>query len=266
MPNLTFDTLDSVPEGLKEHAKENPDTKKFVVNVVPEVKLAEFRDNNVRISQERDTLAGVVQKLKPIVGDNVDGFVSEFGELKTLAQRVKDGKLQASDAIEAEVANRVAQMKTSFEAQNQQTAAQLAEANRRAEQADNKYRSSIISRAVTEAVVNEKSGANPGALEDILTRAMRVFQVGDDGKMIAKNGDAIIYGADGATPITPLEWLGKLRESAGYLFKGSNGGGASGGTVVGNGYKGTGMTEENWSKLKPEEKLRRAHAQKQKTA
>jgi hypothetical protein len=258
MPNLTFDTLELIPEGLKEHAKQVDG--KFIVDVVPGAKLVEFRENNITASRQRDEALAVLAKLKPVVGEDVDTFVTKFGELNTIAQQVKDGKLQGTDAIEAEVVNRVGAMKTGFETQLQEAARKAAEAETRASTSDLKWRRSIVARAVTEAVIDESSGANPSALGDILTRAYGVFQVSDDDKLVAKDGEAVIYGSDGATPMTPKEWLASIRKNAGHLFKGSNGGGASGGTS-GAGQFG-GLTQEAFAKLSPMAKLDLAHKQK----
>jgi hypothetical protein len=251
MPNISFATLDEVPEGLREHAKQTDG--RFVVNVVPEVRLAEFRENNIAISRERDSLKGVVGKLAPIVGEDVDGFVQNYGTLTTIAQQVKDGTLKGSDAIQAEVDNRVATMKTGFESQLQQKSAEAAQWQSAAAEADQRFKRSIVDRAVTEAVVSDASGANPGALSDILVRAYSVFQVGNDGRLVAKDGDAIIYGADGATPMTPLEWMGKLRQQAPYFFKNSSGGGANGGNGQNPAYGG--MSKADFDRLPPERKL-----------
>jgi hypothetical protein len=257
MPNLTFDTLELVPEGLKEHAKSTDG--KFVVDVVPQSKLAEFRENNITVSRQRDDALGVLSKLKPVIGDDVDLFLTSFGEMKTTAQQVKDGKLKATDAIETEVQNRVSAMKTGYDTQIQTLSLETATSKSEAAQAKAELNRSIVERAVTDAVVNEASGANPGALSDILTRAYSVFKTTPEGKLIAKEGEAIIYGADGATPMTPLEWMAKLRVQAPYLFKSSNGGGATGNTGNGSGFRGTGLSEDTYRKLSPLQKLTMAN-------
>jgi hypothetical protein len=262
MPNITFDTLDVVPDGLKEHAKKDEASGKFLVSVVPEVKLNEFRDTNVRVSQERDALGVVVQKIKPLIGDDIDAFIAQYTELATMSQQVKDGKLKASGDIEAEVLNRVASMKTGFETQlTQAQQALVAERNARVE-ATTKYNRSIIDQNVTQAVITPTSGANPEALNDILTRAYGVFQVQADGKLIAKDGEAIIYGVDGATPMTPMEWMTKLRVQAPYLFNQSGGGGANGGQQGGGTAERGGMTKEAFNALSPEARLRIYHKAK----
>lgn len=256
MPNLTYDALDVVPEGLKDYAKKDEASGKFVVEVVPGVKLAEFRDNNIAISKQRDELAATVGKLKPHIGDDLDAFITTLGELNQTAQGVKDGKLKSTADIEAEVLRRVESMKTGFENQIKELGLRAATAEQTAGVADQKFKRSIVDRAVTQAVVDASSGALPTALDDILTRAYRVFKVADEGKITAMDGEAVIYGADGVSPMTPLEWMGKLREQAPHFFKNSNGGGASGGTVAGSF---GGKSPEEMAKMSPMQRLQLAN-------
>lgn len=58
----------------------------------------------------------------------------------------------------------------------------------------------------------------PGAVNDIVTRGMSVFRADDEGRVQAFDGDQLMYGSDG-TPLTPEEWLGKLRVTAGFFFR-----------------------------------------------
>jgi len=253
MPDLTFDTLDTVPEGLREVAKEN--NGKFVVSVVPAAKLNEFRDNNVAISKERDALKVVAESIKPLMAENetVEQFITRFGTLRDIEQQVKDGKLTAKGDIEAEVGRRVSEMKTGFERTNSEQAKALAAAIAERDAATHRWRQGIVERFVTEAVVADGSGALPSALPDILNRAAGVFSVGEDGKLTAKDGEAIMYGADGTSPMTPKEWLAKLKDQAPHFFKASSGGGASGG---GGSAQYGGMSQADFNALPPAEKMR----------
>ena len=260
MPKISFDTAEAIPAGLKEFATE--ENGKFVVDAVPAVKLTEFRDNNIAISRERDRLNGIVSRLAPVVGEDVDAFLANYLEISGIATQVKDGKLKGSDAIEAEILNRVASMKTGFERQLSDAAVAKTNAERLAQTYDQRYRRTVVDQAVTQAVIADVSGALPSALPDILGRAYQVFQVSDDGKLVAKDGDAIIYGSDGTSPMTPIEWVtGKLRETAPYFFKNSNGGGATGGGTAGDARFG-GMNEADFRKLSPEKKLALANSLK----
>lgn len=251
MPDIVYDALDKVPEGLREHAKEQDG--KVVVKVVPQVKLDEFRQTNITLSQERDALKAQFEPLKKLIGEDVKAFEDELTELRSTVQKVKDGTLKGTDAIQAEVAQRVAQMRGDYERQLAEKATEVSAWKQQAAEADQKFRRSLVDRAVTDAVLNEKSGAEPRALPDILSRAYAVFQVDDAGKLVAKDGEAVIYGSDGATPMTPIEWLSKLKSDAPYFFKSSTGGGASG-SQGSKDYGG--MTKEQFQKLPAAERLR----------
>lgn len=258
MPDVIFETMDAVPEGLREYAKRNDDGK-VTVNVVPKVKLDEFRDTNIRISQERDQAKVFIESVRPFVGEDPAAFKARLEELQGIAQQVHDGKLKGSADVESELTRRTAQMKTEFERQNQEKAREAAEWRQKAELNDQKYRRTLIDRAVTDAVLNERSGAEARALPDILARAYSIFTVQEDGKIVAKDGEAVIYGADGATPMTALEWLGKLKEHAPYFFKNSNGGGANGGGMNQGGTRlPNGLTQADFDKLPAAEKLKAA--------
>lgn len=253
MPDITFDTAEAIPEGLRDVAKEA--NGKFVVNVVAASKLDEFRTNNINISKERDTFKAVADAIKPLLTENetVEQFIARFGGLREIEQQVKDGKLTAKGDIDAEVQRRVAEMKTGFERTNADQAKALADAIKDRDAATLRWRQSIVERHVTEAVVADGSGALPSALPDILNRAANVFYVGDDGKLTAKDGEAIMYGADGTSPMTPKEWLAKLKEVAPHFFKASSGGGASGG---GGSAQYGGMSQADFNALPPAEKMR----------
>jgi hypothetical protein len=72
-------------------------------------------------------------------------------------------------------------------------------------------------------------GLVPSAIEDALSRAMNVFKVGEDGKLLAEENGSTAYGKDGRTPLTPSEWLESMKEKAPHWFPAPVGGGAGGG-------------------------------------
>jgi hypothetical protein len=63
-----------------------------------------------------------------------------------------------------------------------------------------------------------------------------------------------MYGADGSTPMTPMEWLAKLREEKPFLFKQSEGGGSGGGGRPG------GLSQADLQKMSPVERMNYARA------
>ena len=256
MPDIFFETLDSVPEAFRDIAEEKDG--KVAINVVANSKLKEFRDNNIKVSTERDELAKKVAALTSILGEDVDAdeFASELAELRDTAQKVKDGKLKADGDIAKEVEARVAAMRSDYEKRLQEAGKEASAWKDKAGVSESKYKRSLVDRAVTDAAVAEGSGVETKALPDILERARKVFQVDEEGKLIAKDGEATIYGGDGSTPMTPKEWLEKLKGDAPYFFKQSNGGGAGGNT---DGKLPGGMSQEEWDKLPAKKKLEYAN-------
>lgn len=60
-----------------------------------------------------------------------------------------------------------------------------------------------------------KAGALPEASDDLILRAKGTFQLNDEGEAVAvdANGD-VLFGKDGKTPLTPVEWAESLKETA----------------------------------------------------
>ena len=254
MPDFTFDKLDAIPEELRGDVKQVDG--KFVVNLVSNKKLVEFRDNNIALAQERDQLKSRVVAYTSL-GEDPAKLSDEVKELRTVAQQVKDGKLKGTADIEAEVANRSKAVRESLEAQVREKAAAAQNAEAAAGTWRSKFDNLTLNQHVTNAVIGTDSIANPSALPDIISRAARVFQVQPDGSIVPKDGDTIIYGADGVKPMTPKEWLVKLVAEAPYLGKSSSGGGAGGGGAGSYETK-YGMSEEAFNKMSPEQRVQMA--------
>lgn len=254
MHTLSFDKSDDVPAELQSFVKETEDGK-FAVTLVPQQKLAEFRDTNTNIVRERDNFKNVLSKLSPVIGEdysNIDNLLAELPELRTIKQQVDDGKLQGSTKIQEEVEQRIGAMKEEH-ANALKHVQQLYEAEKGARgQAENKYKQTLIDRQVTEAVLKEGSGARKDALGMFLREAYETFKVDEHGGVVPYDREGkIIYGSDGATPMSASEWLKHQAEKLPFLFEQSQGGGAGGGGGAGR------SIDMN---LPPEERLRLARS------
>jgi hypothetical protein len=248
MPAITFESKDAIPEGLREFATEGEDGK-FSVKVAPEAKLSEFRDKNVQLSQQIETLTPTLARVKEIAGEDLDAFANELGELKSIAQRVTDGELKTTEDIEKAVAERVKAVKDGYEQNQKAERDQRTKAERERDEANAQLAQTNVRHAITAAVIAPNSGVRPEALGDILERAYKLFKW-ENGKPIPKNGESTIFGGDGAEPMTPSEWIVKLRDEAPYFFAGNGGGGASGGRDNKHG-----LSAAEIAKLTPEQKL-----------
>ena len=228
MPVINFDSLDAVPEGLKEFAKQDEESGKYGVNVVPNSKLDEFRNKNIELSKTLEAQAPILARVKDIAGDDFETFEGELKELRSISQRVADGELKTDDQIENAVQERLKVLKDGYEENNKSLHRQLGEAQQQTQTLNERLIRTRIDKEVTAAVIVPESGVRPEALPDVLERAYRLFKVEDDG-LVPKKGESTLYGADGASPMTVTEWLGKLRDEAPHYFKGNGGGGAAGG-------------------------------------
>jgi hypothetical protein len=260
MPDITFDSLDSIPEGLREGAKQVDG--KFVVNAVLNSKLQEFRNNNIEVVKDRDTWKTRYEKVAPLIGDDVEKFASELPQLRTIAQQVADGKLKGSDAIEAAVKERVENQIKAAEEKQRELDGRIHTIAGERDEYKSKFERSVLDQQITNAILAQDSVANPAAMPDILARAAKQFVVQKDGTVLPMNGDKIVYGADGVNPMSPNEWLTKLVSEAPYLGKASAGGGAAGGSA---GVEGSyGMSQADFQKLDPSTRIRLAREAQQK--
>lgn len=228
MPIINFDSIDAVPEGLKEFAKQNDETGKFAVNVTATVKLDEFREKNIDLSKKLEAQAPILARVKEIAGDDLDAFANDLNGLRDISQRVKDGELKTDDQIEQAVQDRIKVMRDGYEDNSRSLKRELDAANAKAVTLVERLNRTRIDKEVTAAVIVPESGVRPEALPDVLERAYRLFKVEDE-KLIPKRGEATIFGANGADAMTVTEWLVKLRDEAPHYFKGNGGGGAAGG-------------------------------------
>lgn len=228
MPIINFNSIDEVPADLREFAKSNEDSGKVEVNVVPNAKLVEFREKNITLSKQLEAVTPILDRVKKLAGEDLDAFESDLAGLRDISRRVTDGELKTDDQIENAVQERLKVLRDGYENNNKALSRELAEANQRAVTLTEQLNRTRIDKDVTATVIVPESGVRPEALPDVLERAYRVFKV-EDGRLVPKSGESVIYGADGASPMTVTEWLVKLRDEAPHYFKGNGGGGASGG-------------------------------------
>jgi hypothetical protein len=252
MPIINFSSVDEVPEGLKEFAK--TEDGKVTVNVAPTVKLDEFRNKNIDLSRQLEAAAPTLARIKQIAGDDLDAFVNDLNGLRDIDRRVKDGELKTDDQIEQAVQDRIKVLKDGYEDNSKALRKELTETQKTATSLTERLNRTHIDKEVTAAVIVPESGVRPEALPDVLQRAYGLFKV-EDGALVAKRGESIVYGSNGADSITVSEWLVKLRDEAPHYFKGNNGGGASGGRDE----KLGGFTSAQIAKMTPMQRLELAN-------
>ena len=229
MPNITFDSLDAVPDDFKNIAKEVDG--KIVINVVPKATVDEFRDKNIDLSKKYDALVTEHTVLKGIVGEDPEAFTKSLEDMRVTQQRVKDGELKEGRQIEEATAKRTADMRADYEARLQAMGKEGAAWRQKYEGRDADFKKTLVASAIKDAAMEADSGVEPRAVNDIIASAFGTFRADDNGKIGAFDGDAPIYGSNGVDTLTPKEWLAKLKETKPYFFKPTQGAGSGGDTT-----------------------------------
>lgn len=223
-----LETLDGVNEALAEFYVQDQGSGKFVLQVqgvVPKERLDEFRNNNNALMKERDTVKLQLEELQQAYGVSPE----EVADLKKLAESMKDKKLFDDEGIESLVEKRISSLKAEKDAEIRAREKKLQELAADREHWAHKYQRTVIDRELTDAAI--KAGVKPSALTDVILRGQGMWNLNDDGKIVAKDqhGD-LVYGADGVSLMAPEEWMSvKLREAAPHFFEPSGGGGGVGG-------------------------------------
>lgn len=255
MPDIIFPALDQLPEELRPFAKEVEGGSGVVINLVPNEKLKEFRENNIAVSKERDALAAFKAQVSSVFPEFEPTTVqTELEELRRTAQLVKDGTLKESKDIETVVSDRTKSMKEKYEEAQARLTTSAKQAETRAQHLETKLKQQAIKQAVVQAALDEKAGVHPHAINDIVNRAYGVFHVEGDGeRIVPKVGDAVLYGSDGTTAMTVQEWIASLKDSSAHLFKQSVGGGGTGQQQSFGGFGKVSQTE--FDKMTPDQRL-----------
>lgn len=236
MANLSYASLSEVPESLREYAKEGEDGK-FTVKVAAADKITEFRENNVKLSQQRDELLGTVTQYEQVTGVTLeqlkDGKLKDFAkaleQLRETKKKVDDGALVENTSLEEAAAQRVTEVTNGFKVQLAEAAKDRDAWKDRAAKAEDRANQMMVENSVRLAASDPDVAMLDKAVNLVLPQAFRVFRVEDGGKIVPKTTDGtVIYGSDGVTPMSVKEWLLKQRDDNEFLFKNSKGGGAAG--------------------------------------
>lgn len=263
MAQINYESLSEVPDDLQEAAKEVDG--KYVVNVVSADKIKEFRENNISLSQERDTLQGALAQYESVTGvtlpDLEEGKLSDFAKtleaLRDTSKKVSDGQLVEETSLEEAAAARVTEVTNNFKDQLASMAKDRDAHKSKADQAIQRANSMMVENAVRLAASDPDVAMIDKAVSMVLPNALKTFRVEDDGKIVPKQTDGtVLYGSDGVNPKTIKEWLLEQREENDFLFKGSKGGGASGSAD-----KSTGrLSAADLAAMKPAERMKYARA------
>jgi hypothetical protein len=214
MLKYLIETLDDVPEEHQAlYAESQINGKKVhvlqVEGAVAKQKLAEFRDNNIKLKQQVEGLQD---------WEALEMTPEEVRELVAKRDAIEAAKVKGSgEDIEAQIAQRTEKMRKDFEARMAKITQERDSTNRQ-----------LSERIITQAALDAagKKGLRPTATTDVTSRARSLFQL-VDGKPTALEADGTPkYGKDGYSPLSVEEWVESLTAEAPHLFESSAGGGA----------------------------------------
>ncbi|ACT50872.1 hypothetical protein [Methylovorus glucosotrophus] len=196
--------------GKKGEAKITPEIQKLIDDQVKGLK-----DKNNELLDSMKKAKESLKRFDGIDPDAVNAMLKRFADDEE-AGLIKEGKID-------EVLNRrTDRMKAEHQKQLEAMSGEVSKAAQaKAKLAERAVKAEVIAAA-------NKAGALPEAMDDIFLRAKGVFTVNEDGEVVAMNGDEVIMGKDGKTPLSPLEWAESLRESATHLWPKGTGTGAPG--------------------------------------
>jgi hypothetical protein len=209
--------VDLLPEAVRGfYVEQNGHFVLPVEGMVPEteasgykMKLAEFRDNNIRLMKDQEATAA---KLKALEGIDPEEYKTLKAEQKKLAEK---------GVPNAEGLGLLIQNAIGAETKPLKDMLALIEADRAKLKKD--LEAGTLRDAIT--AVGTKKGIKAKALPYVLNKARELFAV-NDGKVIAQTG--VFSSAHPADPLTPDEWLDALAKTDDFLFEESKGTGASG--------------------------------------
>lgn len=228
------ESIDEIPEALRPFYPEADDGlfRLQVEGLVPKTRLDEFRGTNTELMKSI-TQAEEALTAYRVLGEDPAKLADEIKELRDLKRRMADKELVEAKGFEEALNKRTAEMKASSDNQIRTLEAELKRVTQERDDAVTRHQRSVIDREITDAAL--AAGVRPTAIPDLLGRAEKSgWILTEKGKVVLRDdegGTQYVIGADGASPLTPKEWInGAIRDTAPHFFDAPTGGGALGST------------------------------------
>lgn len=210
--------INEVPEAFRGEYKQVGD--KWIVDVEGGFKTEEDVTRlSGALAKERNDHSQTKKKFEPFQSlgnlEDVQAQLARIPELEIAAEgKVDDKKIEK--LVEARLAQKVAPIQRELD----QTKNQLGEATKTVESYKTKERTRTIHDAIRAAASGAKVAES--AVEDALLLGERVFDVDDQGRVLAKDGVGVTPGIDASV------WFTEMQKKRPHWWGPSQGGGASG--------------------------------------
>lgn len=222
--NLTYDTLEEIPEAFRELYTEK-DGKFVLTGVIGMKTQADIDRLNEALRKEKNDHKATRDKYAPLADLEIDDVLEKLDKYPEL-EAAAGGKLdetKLNELVESRLRAKTAPLERQLAQANQKIAEQ--------EGSITEYREKDRRRAIHDAVRSAATEAKlrQEALEDALLYGERVFDVDEDGNVITKDNVGVTPGVD------PRVWLTEMQPKRPHWWGESSGGGARGGAGGGGG-------------------------------
>jgi hypothetical protein len=225
MLELFYDSAEEIPEGYTDLYSEKGG--KWYLTGVRGMKTSQDTDKlSKSLREERSAHKATKDKLAKLGGDDVDidKVVEQLDELEDLRARVEAGEGGKVDEAKLEelVEARLKRQLRPIERERDQ----LRSRNQELENETSGLRATINNGTIESRLRKLATDENvvSSAMDDIVFMGTHLFEVAEDGAIVAKDGAPGIE-----TGITPDVWLGDMKEKRPHWWPASQGGGAGGG-------------------------------------
>lgn len=182
--------------------------------------VAGLKAKNAELIADKKELKGQIENLTK----QFDGLdIEAVKAFMTKAGQDEETRLIAEGKIDEVVEKRTERLRAEHERQ--------LKAERDRADAAERASASLKERALADAIRSaaSKAGALAEATDDFVFRSRGQFAFNESGDVVAVDRDGeVIYGKDGKTPMSPLEWAESLKETAPHLWPRAAGAGAPG--------------------------------------
>lgn len=220
----SYASLDEVPETYRDLFEER-DGGYHLTRIEGLVTTADVQRVKTALDSERNLHKSTKEQLKGLLGERkleeVQAMLDKLPELEAAAAGKLD-ETKLNELVEGRLRTRTAPL----EREKQQLAAKAQELEQLVETFKQRETQRTIGDAVRAAALKAK--VLDTAQEDVLLLAERVFEVTEEGKVVARDG------APGAQPgLSPEAWLMDMQTKRPHWWPASTGGGARGGSAGG---------------------------------
>lgn len=217
-----LDSLDSVPEGLREHYKKDETSGKYRLDADGVEDVTGLKSALEKERNERKTTS---QKLKELTEQLGDLDPAKAREALKKLQEMEDKKMIDAGKIDELLAHRTERMKQDFENQSKAFNKTIEDRTKERDQLNGRLSELLIDNGLRQAAV--KAGIRPEAVEDAVLWGKQLYRI-KDGNPVPMKGDQVLYGKNPNEPMPMEEYFSGLTTEKSHWFAESTGGGAGG--------------------------------------